>query len=148
MKTVKKDVDDYLQEGIYGARQTKPGERKKYLGTIRERVVLVLTNGQLMREQGLEELAQAMKDYPEAKLLLDRQVSYRFRKPYRQLANEHGIQHTTVDNKEVETDVGAVLAVEEAIDKEKIDIKTTEDTKQEGEEKKGLGGLIKSLFKS
>ena len=145
---MKKDVDDYLQEGIYGARQTKPGERNKYLGTIRERVVLVLTNGQLMRKQGLEKLAQAMKDYPQAKLLLDRQVSYRFRKPYRQLASEHGIQHTTVDNKEVETDVGAVLAVEEAIDKEKIEIETHEGTNQGAKHEKGLGGFIKSLFKS
>lgn len=137
---MKKDVDDYLQEGIYGAKQTKPSERKKYLGTLRERVVLVLTNGQLVHEQGLEELKQAMKEHRDATLLLDRQVSNRFRKPYRQLADEMGIHHTTVDNQEVKTEMGAVLAVDYAIDKDTI---TVEETSPQPKEEKGFW---KSLF--
>ncbi|WP_079478621.1 YueI family protein [Halobacillus salinus] len=137
---MKKDVDDYLQEGIYGPKEINPSERRKYLGTLRERIVLVLTNGQLVQGQGLAEMEQAMKEHPDAKLLLDRQVSYRFRKPYRQLANEQGIQHTTVDNQEVETEIGAVLGVDYAIEKEDI---TVEEKPPQQEEKQGFW---KSLF--
>ncbi|MCA0970575.1 YueI family protein [Halobacillus litoralis] len=137
---MKKDVDDYLQEGIYGPKEINPSERRKYLGTLRERIVLVLTNGQLVQGEGLAELEKAMKEYPDATLLLDRQVSNRFRKPYRQLANKHRIQHTTVDNQEVETDVGAVLAVDYAVEKE--DITVTEKAEKKEEKK----GFWKSLF--
>ncbi|HLS35515.1 MAG TPA: DUF1694 domain-containing protein, partial [Bacillota bacterium] len=35
----KKDVEDYLQEGIHGRkRRPKEAEREKYLGTLRERI--------------------------------------------------------------------------------------------------------------
>ena len=34
---VNKNVEDYLQEGIYGQKQNKPEERNMYLTTLRER---------------------------------------------------------------------------------------------------------------
>lgn len=67
----KRNVDDYLQEGIYGTPETKPSERKQYLGTIRERVILVLTKGQVMQGTAKKELSSRMKQYKDATLLLN-----------------------------------------------------------------------------
>ena len=44
---VKNEVDEYLQQGIYGIKEIKPEERKKYLGTLRERVIAVLYQSQV-----------------------------------------------------------------------------------------------------
>ncbi|SID83289.1 Uncharacterized conserved protein [Mycobacteroides abscessus subsp. abscessus] len=44
------NVDDYVKQGMYGQKQTKPDERRKFLGTIRERIVIALTQPQVRRE--------------------------------------------------------------------------------------------------
>ncbi|MBP2966807.1 DUF1694 domain-containing protein, partial [Acinetobacter baumannii] len=38
-----KDIQDYLDNGMYGAPQIRPDEVKKYLGTFRERVIFSMT---------------------------------------------------------------------------------------------------------
>ncbi|MFG6150156.1 YueI family protein [Halobacillus sp. B23F22_1] len=144
----KTNVDEYLQEGIYGTRQTKPGERKRYLGTLRERIILILMKGQVMQEAGIEELSQEMKRHKDAKLLLNGEVSYRFRKPYRQLADQHSIHHTEVSNQESDTDIGAILYVDYAIEKENIHMKKKKEVKEVENKNSGVKGFLKSLFKS
>ncbi len=143
----KPDMEEYLQEGIYGSRQTKPGERKQYLGTLRERVVIALTRGQVMQELGMEEVEENMIKHQDAKLLLNGEVSYRFLSPYKDLADQHGIHHTTISNQESETDLGAVLTLNYAIEKEDITIKEEENKEQDSSKEDGLKGFFKSLFK-
>ncbi len=46
----KSDVEDYLTQGIHGAKETNPDERRKFLGTLRERVEIALIQGQVMEE--------------------------------------------------------------------------------------------------
>lgn len=61
------NIDDYIQRGIYGDKETKPSERRKYLGTIRERIVIALTQGQV-RERGVyKEVEEAIKNNKEAR---------------------------------------------------------------------------------
>ncbi|MFD2759977.1 YueI family protein [Lentibacillus juripiscarius] len=116
----KKNVDDYLTEGIYGPKETKRSEREKFLGTIRERIVIALTKGQVMSDKGLTKLDEAMQQNKDAKLLINGDVSYRFLKEEKALANKYDIPYTEIINKEAETDIGAVLTYDHAIDKEHI----------------------------
>jgi uncharacterized protein YueI len=143
----KPDMEDYLQEGIYGSRETKPGERKKFLGTLRERALIALTKGQVMQELGKEELSDNMKQHPEAKLLLNGNVSYRFLSPYKDIADKQGVHHTTISNQQSETDLGAVLTLDYAIEKETITIEVEEKKKKDSTEEDGMRGFFKSLFK-
>lgn len=143
----KPDMEDYLQEGIYGSRETKPGERKKLLGTLRERVLLALTKGQVMQEVGKKELYDNIKQYPEAKLLLNGEVSYRFLSPYKDLADKQGIHHTTISNQESESDFGAILTLDYAVEKETITIEVDEKESKAPSEENGMKGFFKSLFK-
>ncbi|MYL21733.1 DUF1694 domain-containing protein [Halobacillus litoralis] len=116
----KPDLEDYLQEGIYGSRETNPGERREFLGTLRERILLALTNGQVMQEEGFEELEKEMSRWPKATLLLNGEISYRFLSPLKDLADKHNIHHTTISNQETETEYGAVLTLDYAVEKEEI----------------------------
>ncbi|WP_332871759.1 YueI family protein [Paraliobacillus zengyii] len=131
---MKKDVEDYLQDGIYGAKEINPAERKVFLGTLRERVVFVLTKGQVMKAKGIKELEQLIKENPTTTILLNGNISFGFFKPYRQLATKHKVLYTTVNNRDAESDFGLVLTYDYAIDKE--DIYLQEEEELESEQKK------------
>ncbi|WP_138420929.1 YueI family protein [Aquibacillus sediminis] len=141
---MKKDVDDYLQEGIYGAKETNPAERKAFLGTLRERVVLALTKGQVMKHKGVQQLDQAMKENPDSKLLLNGNVSFRYFKKYKQVASDNQINYKTVNNKSAESDYGIVLTYDHAIDKENIFLQ--EENKEQPTKQKEEKSLLQSLF--
>ncbi|WP_058305846.1 YueI family protein [Gracilibacillus massiliensis] len=130
----KKDVDDYLQEGIYGPLELHPDQKRKYMGTYRERVVLALTKAQVRGEKGLKELEQSIQTYPQSSILMNGNMNFRFFKPYRELANKHGITYTSVTNREAESEYGLVLAAKTAVDKEEIFL--PEEPEQKSEEHK------------
>ena len=130
----KKSVDDYLTEGIHGVRLPKEGERIRFLGTLRERIVIALTIGQVMSDSGLKKLEAAMKEHPKARLIMNGHVSYRFLKEERALAAKYNIPYTTVTDEENKTDIGAVLTYDYAIDKEEIFIKEEEPIEEQQEE--------------
>ncbi|MGP4062694.1 YueI family protein [Halobacillus sp. H74] len=143
----KADIEDYLQEGIYGSKETKPSERRRYLGTLRERVVLLLTKAQVMQETGLDELTDRMKENKDGKLLLNGEISYRFLSPYKDAAERNDIHHTTVSNQDIDTDVGAILTVDYAIEKEHIYVEPKKEREGKSDEGEGVIGFLKSLFK-
>lgn len=128
----KKNVDDYLTEGMYGVRLPKEEERIRFLGTLRERVVIALTIGQVMTDSGIKKLEEAMKQHPKARLIMNGHVSYRFLTEEKALAAKYNIHYTMITNEVHETDIGAVLTYDYAIDKEEIFIK--EETAEESEE--------------
>ncbi|WP_421383013.1 YueI family protein [Bacillus salacetis] len=120
MKVERPGVDDYLQQGMYGQKQTKPDERRKFLGTIRERIVFALTQKQVRRKGTLPQIDSLMKENKGAHLFLNGNMSYTYLSKYIKLAGKYDIQYTMVTNKEHNTDIGLVLAYGHAIDKEEI----------------------------
>ncbi|MFC4559521.1 YueI family protein [Virgibacillus kekensis] len=126
----KKNVEDYLTEGVYGTPEIKRSERKQFLGTIRERVVVALTKGQVMSDKGLIRLGEEMQNNKGAKLLINGHVSSKFLKQEKELAKKYNIPYTVVTNNEADTDIGAVLTYDHAIDKEEIFVKDIPEKKQ------------------
>ncbi|RYG74220.1 DUF1694 domain-containing protein [Lentibacillus lipolyticus] len=141
----KKNVDDYLTEGIYGPKETKQSEREQFLGTIRERIVIALTKGQVMSDKGITKLDEAMQKNKKAKLLINGDVSYKFLKEEKALAKKHDIPYTEITNKNAETDIGAVLTYDYAIDKEHIFIED-EPVKEKNQEADTFFSKIKRWF--
>lgn len=115
-----KHVEDYLTEGIYGTRLPKQEERDYFLGTLRERIVLALTIGQVMSDKGLNELEEALKQNQDARLIFNGVVADKFLIEEKKLADKYNISYTVISNNEVETDIGAVLTYDHAIDKQTI----------------------------
>ncbi|MFD2630511.1 YueI family protein [Oceanobacillus kapialis] len=143
-----RNVDDYLTEGIHGTRLPKDAERKQFLGTLRERIVLALTIGQVMTDKGIEKLEEAMKENPNTTLLINGHVAYRFLKEEKDLAKKYHITYTTITNEESDTEIGAVLTYDYAIDKEHIFLEEEKEeaAQEEGEEKTGFLSKIKNIF--
>ncbi|OXS64182.1 uncharacterized protein YueI [Bacillus sp. V-88] len=141
----KPTIDDYLENGIYGQKQTKPDERRKFLGTLRERIVIALTQSQV-REKGIyKEVQDQLKKHPDAKLLLNGNMSYTFLSKYIKLADTYHVSFSMVTNKEIETDIGLVLAYDHAIDQEEIYVKKKSEKVMEAKSKpkKSLFSYIK-----
>ncbi|MCF3944799.1 YueI family protein [Oceanobacillus alkalisoli] len=145
----KRNVNDYITEGIHGVRLPKEGERIRFLGTLRERVVIALTIGQVMSDSGLQKLDEAMQQHPGTKLIMNGHVAHRFLTEEKALAAKHNISYTTITNEENDTDIGAVLTYDYAINKEEIFIKEEEpeEEKQDEEKEETLLSKIKNWFR-
>lgn len=142
-----KDVNDYLTEGMYGTRLPKEEERKKYLGTLRERIVLALTIGQVMSDKGIQALENAMKNHhQDTKLLLNGRVSNRFLSEEKALANQFNIPYTIINDGDSDTDIGAVLTYDYAIDKTDIFLNEDEDNTNLEEKNTSFFSKIKQWF--
>lgn len=139
----KPTVDEVLQQGIYGPLETKPEERRKFLGTLRERIVVALTIRQVREDAVYPQVEQYIKKFPKAHLLLNGNIHYRELSKYVKLAAKYQLEHTIVTNKKHETDIGLVLAMEYAIDKEEIYI-LRKDYKMKEMKKQGF---LEKLFK-
>ncbi|MED0962002.1 hypothetical protein COJ48_16860 [Bacillus cereus] len=118
---VNKNVEDYLQEGIYGQKQNKPEERNMYLTTLRERVEVALTIGQVMQSNVYTEVTSSiMRTSQSLQLFLNGSIAYPHLSKYIKLANEKNVPFTIVQNKGTETPIGLVLSHSTAVDKEQI----------------------------
>lgn len=144
----KPSVDDVLQEGIYGPKEIKPEEKRKFLGTFRERVIIALDKAQVREQEIYPQVEQYMKENPTARLLLNGNIDYEHLSKYVKLAQKNQIEHTIVTNKEHETEIGLVLAMDHAIDKEDIYVGKKELPAQPSQDdKKEKPSIFANLFK-
>jgi uncharacterized protein YueI len=141
-------VDEILQQGIYGPKEIKPEERKRFLGTLRERIVVALTQAQVREKGTYSEIEKAMSENQKAHLYLNGQMEYEAISKYSKMASKFGIPFTMVNNQGVETDIGLVLAYDYAIDKEDIFIKKTVkfNTSQKSVKNVSFLNKLKKLF--
>lgn len=144
----KPNVEDYLQQGIYGKKEINPDEKRKFLGTFRERVLIALTQSQVREHDIYQEVEDAIKKNKEAKLLLNGNMDYSHLSKYTKLCNQYGLDYTMVTNKEYDTDLGLVLAYEYAIDKEEIFVtqKKVKFEEKNEQDKKGVFSIFKKVF--
>ena len=144
----KKTVDDILQEGIHGPKEIKPAERKEFLGTIRERVVVVLSQAQVYQKEIPKGFIEILKKNKEAKLYLNGHISYTHLSKFVKVADENGVQFKIVTNKDYNSPHGLVLAYDHAIDNDNITLveKSKEPKSVESQKKKGFFDALKQMF--
>ena len=140
-------VDDYIQKGLYGEKQTKPGERKKFLGTLRERVVVAITKKQVRDLKIIGQLEGFMRKHPKAKMLLNGDMDYSCLSPFIKLASKQNISFSIVNDKQSTTEIGLVLAYDHAIDFEDIYIDTATPEQKPANKKNKKDSLFTKLFR-
>lgn len=140
----KPNVEEVLQQGIHGALETLPDERRKFLGTLRERTILALKKNQVTEATIYPQVEREMKKNPQVNLYLNGNIEYAALSKYVKLAAKHNIEHKIVTNKEHDTEIGLLLAMDHAIDKEEIYITQKEISQPEPQKSKGL---FAKLFK-
>lgn len=113
-------VDFYLQQGIFGHAETKPDERRMFLGSLRERTLLTLTKGQVSRNQPYQEVEQILKAHRQATILLNGELSYASFSQYVKMANAAGCSFKVVNHHEAHSPFGLVIELPNAINQEHI----------------------------
>ncbi|WAA12608.1 YueI family protein [Fervidibacillus halotolerans] len=146
------NLDDYLKKGMYGVKSIKADERQRFLGTIRERIIIALFKEQIYESGVYPEVEQAMKNHPKARLLLNGKISYEYLSKYMKLANKRNIPFTVVQDLVDDTDIGLVLTYDYAINKEHIFIEKKEKQPKapptgNGEGETGIKSFFKKWFK-
>ncbi|WP_026560088.1 YueI family protein [Bacillus sp. J37] len=126
-------LDEYIQQGIHGPREINPDERRKFLGTLRERVVVVLTKSQVREPGTYKEVEDLMQKNRQATLFLNGNMNYSYLSDYIKLANKVGNKFSLSTNKEHDSDLGLVLAYDHAVNIEDIYISIQEKAEQKEE---------------
>lgn len=140
----KPSIDVVLQQGMYGPKQTKPDERRRFLGTLRERIIVALMKSQVKEQEIYPQVEQLMKKHPESMLFLNGNIEYALLSKYLMLAKKYKIEQRIVTNKEFDTEIGLVLGMKYAIDKEEIYLHTKE---LPAPQKKEKASVFKKWFK-
>lgn len=118
------ELQNHMNKGMYGTPQINPDERRKYLGTFRERVDVVITFEELNNPESLLDLSQEMSIHPDFRLIINGQVDAASLSKLVKLANDHGIDFTATSDHSLpndSTDFAVVFCDKtQAIHKEKL----------------------------
>jgi len=145
----KKSVEDILEQGIHGVKEINPEERREFLGTLRERVVIALTMKQVQVDVIQSEMIDIIKNNKNAKMYLNGLMNYIHLAKYIKEASKYNMNYTIVNNDEYRSKYGLVVAYDYAIDRENIHLSNKVEIMEKKEDKKKSKGesFFKKLFK-
>ncbi|MFD0897893.1 YueI family protein [Loigolactobacillus binensis] len=118
------ELENQLKSRLTGTPQTKPDERRRYLGSLRERVLLQITVAQLSDPRTLPAFKQAAPQLAATKLLLNGKLAATL-KPYLQYASQNNLAFTMVNDEAANTANAAVavlLVATTAVERSNVDI--------------------------
>lgn len=92
-----KNVQDYLEKGMYGTPQLRPDEQRKYLGTFRERIYLSMTMAEIRDPKNLAYFKQELSLNPQQQVLINAAVSSRYQNDYMVAAQKANCPFKIVD---------------------------------------------------
>lgn len=144
-----KNVQDYLDNALYGAPEIKPDEKRKYLGTFRERVVFIMTLSEAEQVSYQSFCQDKFKEYPSGTLLINANSPLTIQNRLMQQAQQAHVNFRMVDTdiKQLKTeDIVIVFAVETAINLEDISVKITNQRKKREDSNKQETDSKKSSF--
>lgn len=120
----KKEVQDYLEKGLYGSPQIKPDEKRKYLGTFRERIYLSMTIAEMDNPRNLTYFKEELATHPNHQVLINAAVASTIQNSYMiatQKANE-SFKIVDTENQSEPDAIGLVYAAETAVNIEPISV--------------------------
>ncbi|WP_155285980.1 YueI family protein [Lacticaseibacillus zhaodongensis] len=121
------NVQDHLTNAIFGARVTKPDERRHYLGSLRERVELRLTNHDMAIPSTVRRFRDILPQYENKDLsvLINGKQGNGITGPYVKLCAENSIPFTLINNDNAQLDPdanGLLIVARTAVNQENIDL--------------------------
>ncbi|OCL25642.1 hypothetical protein U472_15035 [Orenia metallireducens] len=119
----KSDLEQRVSAGIHGGFELKKGEKNRFLGEFRERVLKALTFEQVEEPGTYPEVLKAIKKREAKKLIINRKVDMERAKDYIKLAREHDLSFKKVDSPDFKGDIALVVVSDHAVNQSDIFIK-------------------------
>lgn len=150
-----KDIQDYLDKGLYGAPQLKPDEQRKYLGTFRERVVFGASLQESCDTCYDTFYATQLEKYPDGTLLINACCDMATQNRLMKLAQDKHVSFRLVDSETDEVlsanSLAVVYALKKAINivdiSPKVKKLSATYNKKESPQEKPKVSFFKSWFK-
>ncbi|WP_125571544.1 YueI family protein [Lacticaseibacillus songhuajiangensis] len=141
-------VQEHITSAIFGPRQTKIDERRHYLGSLRERVELRLTNDEIGDPATLRRFKAVLPQYldKDLQVLINGKEGMGISGPYVKLCSQSKIPFTLINNENAKLDPdesGLLIVAKEAVFRSDDDIKLPPEPKAEPKK----SGWFSSLFK-
>lgn len=111
----KSELEKTIAMGLHGAPELRPEEKRRYLGSFRERVLQAVTFDQLRTREGIRVMTDALKD-PRAVELLIHEQARGTAMPLIVEARRRGVDFTIVSNPDFVGNIAAALVAADAVD--------------------------------
>jgi len=95
----KTELERTISVGIQGVPDINHEEKIHFLGEFRERVLKILTKGQVIKAGIYEEITDSLKDPRASKMLINGEIDYKYTDKYRKIAVQLG--KTAVDVQDI-----------------------------------------------
>ncbi|WP_367295158.1 YueI family protein [Levilactobacillus yonginensis] len=119
----KSQMEQHLQNSVYGTPKINPDEQRHYLGTFRERVSLAMTIAEVTDRKNLDAFITEISAHPDFQVILNGHINQTDLGPYMKLASQHNLKFT-IKQDEIygvnDTDLGLVVASDHAINENPI----------------------------
>ncbi|ERL66447.1 YueI family protein [Schleiferilactobacillus shenzhenensis] len=145
------DVNQRIEESAAGGRQTNPDERRQYLGSLRERVFLAITVGQLPDPDVLTAFNAHLADFKGYSALINGKVDNSITGAYIKALSSGGIPFTLVNDTTTPSDnaaMGLLIVAKAAINEPTVAItaKYPDGAHSADPKEKKHKGFFDSLF--
>ena len=123
--TTPQDVNDRLNNAMYGTPQTLPDQRRQYLGSLRERVLLAIRVKDLDNPRTFDLFKKHLADFPDRSALVNGKIDHQKMGPYLKLLAQEDFPFTLVNKPETpsEDDSFALLIIaQQAVDQKVVDL--------------------------
>lgn len=131
MADTKTELEKYAEKGLHGDFEFKKGERSRFLGEYRERVIKALTAEQVEEPGVYPQIMEALRDPRASKLIIRRDIDMDRARDYIKLANERNVAFKRVDAPSLKGDIGLVVVSSRAVDEPDILIPQREERLKE-----------------
>lgn len=107
----KSNVDQRIQNSIYGTPKIKPDEQRKYMGTFRERVHLTISVAEAKQQDWSGALQKELTKHPDSLVIINGNLEDRYTRAYITIANQMTVQFTIKTGNDTKTDDDAFAVV-------------------------------------
>ncbi|WP_436667059.1 YueI family protein [Latilactobacillus sakei] len=140
-------LQQHLDSAIHGAPQTNPDERRRYLGSLRERVLLSITNAELSQPAIQATFESHLPDFKAYHILLNGKNDAATN--YLAAITKYQVEFTLVNNETAQTApeaIGLLVVAKDAINCETVAISAKYPSAAPTPEKPKKEGLFGRLF--
>lgn len=140
-------MQDHLDNAMYGPRQTNPDERRKYLGSLRERVLLRIDNETLAKSSTLPALKAYLPHLlgGDHSALINGKLDADVTGPIMKLLGQDGMPLTMVNDATAQTTpdaTGLLVVSKQAVNATDIALPVADSEPAPQEKHKGLFGRL------
>lgn len=145
------NVEQRLQNGIYGSPKIKPDEQRRYLGTFRERVWLTMSVAEVKQQDWSDALRQELTVHPDSLVIINGNIDDSLTRNYLTVANTANVQFTIktgTETKAGDDDLAVIVTDHKAVYQSPVDVskKYGKQSPQDDHQTKHHPSFLKRIF--